>query len=164
MYLKDFFQERKPLLVFPLGAVSSGRRNEDGSVMFQCKTHAAIDCNDCFDWPKVIVRQAQQKVHKSEGRIQNRTDLLGLLQAIGIDMPSSTKLPEDILEKKFAHALTKSQGLFASETQIINPATLPVWKVGQLHFDERKMTRFVPGKYGNSRFARYSSNQCHGGL
>ncbi|KAF9022607.1 hypothetical protein BDZ89DRAFT_199724 [Hymenopellis radicata] len=52
---------------------------------------------------------------------------MGLLQSIGIELPASTKLSEDHLEKKFATALTLSQHISSGQIPI-NPLTLPMWK------------------------------------
>ena len=107
--------------------VNSGQRDNEGSIIWHCAEHKRADCNDCFNWTK-LMRAASKK--KDRGKVENRDQLLGLLRSIGADLPATTKLAEDALEKKFTTAINYAQNYAAHMDKApFNPSNLPVWKV-----------------------------------
>ncbi|KZV66415.1 hypothetical protein PENSPDRAFT_654889 [Peniophora sp. CONT] len=106
--------------------VNSGQRKQDGSIIWHCAVHERVDCNDCFNWSK-LMRAAGKK--KDRGKVENREQLLGLLRSMGAHLPSSTKSTDEALEKKLTFALNYAQNYTAhSDKAPFNPSELPVWK------------------------------------
>ncbi|KAG7448862.1 uncharacterized protein BT62DRAFT_731197 [Guyanagaster necrorhizus] len=119
-------ENRKPISdVFALGAVKSGEKDADGYTFYKCKIHDTIDCPDCFDWIKIIVAQSKKK---DKGKVEDRSQILGLLKSMGIDLPPTLKLPDDALEKKLASALSAAQEISTLGKFPINPSKLPRWE------------------------------------
>ncbi|KAK0449821.1 uncharacterized protein EV420DRAFT_766086 [Desarmillaria tabescens] len=118
--------DRKPISdIFALGAVKSGKKDADGYPSYKCKIHDTIDCPDCFDWIKIIVAQSKKK---DKGKVEDRSQILGLLESMGVELPPTLKLPNDALEKKLASALSAAQEISTLGKFPINPSKLPLWK------------------------------------
>lgn len=106
--------------------VDTGKR-KDGNVIFNCKEHGVQDCGRCFNWQK-LMKTADNK--KDEGKVNDRDQLLRLLDAMGAALPKSTKLSTAALEKKLSSALDMAQNLaLFSEKVPFDPSSLPQWKV-----------------------------------
>ncbi|KAK0220407.1 hypothetical protein IW262DRAFT_1384355 [Armillaria fumosa] len=118
--------DRKPISdVFALGAVKSGKKDSDGYQLYKCRTHDTIDCTDCFDWIKIIVTQSKKK---DKGKVEDRSQILGLLKSMGVELPPTLKLSNDALEKKLASALSAAQEISTLGKFPIDPSKLPLWK------------------------------------
>jgi hypothetical protein len=83
--------------------------------------HSRGDCSTCFDWYRL---QCQAANKKNRGLVEDRSLLLGLLGSMGIEMPASTKLSNDALEKKVAFALDYAQDI-ATLSIIFRPIQAP---------------------------------------
>lgn len=74
------------------------------------------------------MREADKK--KDKGKVEDRHQLLGLLRSMGVHLPRSTRLPEEMLEKKLTSAINFAQDLAAfSDRTPFNPSKLAEWKV-----------------------------------
>ncbi|KAI0032959.1 hypothetical protein K488DRAFT_48696 [Vararia minispora EC-137] len=101
-------------------------------LIWACKEHDKADCKICFNWPKLI-RQAEVK--KERGLVEDRDMLLGLLNSMGVEFPTNTKLSTDVFEKKLTSALNFAQDIANfSEQMPVNPTVLPRWE-GESVFD-----------------------------
>ncbi|KAJ3515704.1 hypothetical protein NLJ89_g1592 [Agrocybe chaxingu] len=66
----------------------------------------------------------------------SREDLLSLLTSMGAILPENTKLPEEDLRKRFAHALDASQQLATLiEATPVDPDLLPKWSSDKTLFE-----------------------------
>ncbi|KAF9019614.1 hypothetical protein BDZ89DRAFT_959052 [Hymenopellis radicata] len=94
----------------------------------QCTTHSTVDCQECFNWPEIIVEVSKSK--DWEGKVHSRKDLLGLLKSMGVELPANTKLVDDLLDQKLGNALTAAQKLspLVPDPSHIDPSKLPLWK------------------------------------
>ncbi|VDB84575.1 unnamed protein product [Peniophora sp. CBMAI 1063] len=106
--------------------VNSGQRGPDGSIIWNCAVHLQADCNECFDWNKLMRAEGKKK---DRGKVENRNLLMGLLASMGVRLPTSTKLPEDAIERKLTSAINYAQNFIAySERAPFNPARLSTWE------------------------------------
>ncbi|KIY48542.1 hypothetical protein FISHEDRAFT_43183 [Fistulina hepatica ATCC 64428] len=119
------FNNRKTLNVFELGAIPTGLTDEYGEPSYKCTTHDTSNCTVCFDWPKAVLAKERMR----EGHIEDRTELLGLLSILGIEMPRETKLSTGALNKKLEKALDSAQRIESIANFIpVEPDILPKWK------------------------------------
>ncbi|KAL1758281.1 hypothetical protein FB107DRAFT_207452 [Schizophyllum commune] len=115
---------------------------ESGPNGAACKAHSREDCQDCFNWDKIIREQLMKKltgkVSKSEAskaKLDDRGRIIGLLRSMGVTFPEQTKLPTNTLEKRLDVALNCAQ--FASNYSAkfpLNFGKYPTWK-GKSIFD-----------------------------
>ncbi|KAG5650210.1 hypothetical protein H0H81_000311, partial [Sphagnurus paluster] len=47
--------ERLPLNAYALGAVAAVHTEES----YQCEKHKCVDCKKCFDWVRIVKKQAE---------------------------------------------------------------------------------------------------------
>ncbi|KAJ3896384.1 hypothetical protein GG344DRAFT_72217 [Lentinula edodes] len=126
---EDHFLDRQPIsYVFDKAvARTSGKEPE-----YECKEHHILDCSTCFDWAALAVedmkRQAQSKSTKVIAVDITRKEKLQYLYSMGIDLPLTTRLPDDAIEKKFRSAIDASQSIATLIAKSpFDPSTLPLW-------------------------------------
>ncbi|KAK1230931.1 hypothetical protein PQX77_005962 [Marasmius sp. AFHP31] len=129
--------EEKLLARPPLANVIEGKatrsKDSNGDTLYRCVTHQKVDCDVCFDWGKHVVDQFQ-RVAKTFGKEipveLTRDEKLGLMHTMGIELPTTTRLPDDALDKKLRNAVDAAQYFSMVVTKSsIDPATLPAWPV-----------------------------------
>lgn len=132
-----FRQGRPPLSnAYGLGAVLSKTRHLESpeSLLYECKEHAEVNCNTCFDWGKLVVARIKF-VAKNQGDIEieaSRDEKLGLLSAMGVGFSPSTRLPEAAVDRKLRSALDAAQTFTnVVEQTPLDPSTLPIWSSNQ---------------------------------
>ncbi|VDB84564.1 unnamed protein product [Peniophora sp. CBMAI 1063] len=141
--------------------VDTGRR-EGGNVIFNCKEHGSRDCEQCFNWKK-LMKAADSKEEK--GKINDRDQLLRLLESLNVALPRTTKLSTTALEKKLTSALDLVQNIsLFSDKFPVDPSSLPSWKpehtgsayaeMGSMSIKEgilNKSGELAPTAFGNLR-------------
>ena len=105
---------------------------KDGDTGALCQSHKLRDCEECFDWKKMLREQGSKKgkAKAKPHKIEDREQILALLQSMAVNLPSDTKLPKDALEKRLTAALYMCQSLPSfSDKFPLDPSTYPAWKV-----------------------------------
>ncbi|KAJ4471599.1 hypothetical protein J3R30DRAFT_3527059 [Lentinula aciculospora] len=99
---------------------------------YECKEHHESDCTRCFDWTATAVENIKQQAKLKNSKVMpvdiSRKEKLQFLHSMGVDLPSTTRLSEDTIEKKFRGAIDDSQS-FATliARPPFDPSTLPLW-------------------------------------
>ncbi|KAI5835664.1 hypothetical protein K523DRAFT_260382 [Schizophyllum commune Tattone D] len=120
---------RKPLSIAGKFIPTSEQKNGDTGAL--CQSHKLRDCEECFDWKKMLREQGSKKgkAKAKPHKIADREQILALLQSMGVNLPSDTKLPKDALEKRLTAALSMCQSLPSfSDKFPLDPSTYPAWK------------------------------------
>ncbi|KAL1741790.1 hypothetical protein HDZ31DRAFT_44689 [Schizophyllum fasciatum] len=118
---------RKPLSI--AGQFIPASEKRDGETGALCKSHKRRDCKECFDWQKMLREQGVKKGKNKAAKVEDREEILALLQSMAVNLPSDTKLPRDALHKRLKAALGMCQdhSSFAKKFPL-DPFTCPVWK------------------------------------
>lgn len=98
--------------------------------VYECKQHAVVDCDDCFNWGKLVVAKMKfASKHQDAIEIEaSREDKLGFLSAMGVGLSPNTRLPEPSVDRKLRAALDASQTFTkVVEKTPFNPSSLPIW-------------------------------------
>ncbi|KAJ8076759.1 hypothetical protein AAF712_000381 [Marasmius tenuissimus] len=126
--------DRPPLANVIKGkATRSKKKDSNGDTLYECVTHQKVDCDVCFNWGKHVVDQFQ-RVAKTFGKEipveLTRDEKLGLMHTMGIELPTTTQLPDDALDKKLRNAVDAAQyfNMVVAKSSI-DPVTLPAWPV-----------------------------------
>ncbi|TRM62733.1 hypothetical protein BD626DRAFT_53655 [Schizophyllum amplum] len=116
---------RKPLSIAGR-FVATNAKDEAGGTVYACKEHNAKDCSRCFNWPQLI---REEKIKKDKGKVEDREQIIGLLQSMGVEFPPGNKLADDALERRLTSALNFAQDL-PSFSRILpfKPSEHPSWK------------------------------------
>lgn len=132
-HFDSYARRCEKLYSFIVSAPSNQVRRKATTTSINARSIKAPTAKSALTGLKSSFARRLRKSYKSEGRVQTRTDLMGLLQSMGVELPSSTKLSEEDLEKKLATALTFSQGISSSSKFPLNPTKLSAWKVCRYH-------------------------------
>ncbi|KAL0570765.1 hypothetical protein V5O48_011193 [Marasmius crinis-equi] len=123
-------EERPPLSNALAFAMDSGQKDQAGSPLFQCKLHNTTDCTICFNWTHMVIETIKKaSTLGTTIPIQaTREDKLGFLASMGIELPPTTRLPEEAVDKKLKSAIDAAQYLSSVLNEVpVNPASFPLW-------------------------------------
>ncbi|KAG7091272.1 hypothetical protein E1B28_010322 [Marasmius oreades] len=128
---EEQLMDRPPLSNVIKGKAISKQCDAEREPLYQCTTHNKVDCDACFDWGKLVVAEFRRVASTFGKEIPvdlTRDEKMGLLASMGIELPQTTRLPDDALEKKLRNTIDAAQyfkDVIAKAP--IDPATLPLW-------------------------------------
>ncbi|KAF9262698.1 hypothetical protein L218DRAFT_867173 [Marasmius fiardii PR-910] len=115
-------------------AVISEQRITNGELLYQCTAHDKVDCDTCFDWGKRVVEEFKRIASTFGKEIpveMTRDEKLGFLASMGIELPSTTRLPDDALDKKLHDTMDAAQYFKDAISKTpVDPKSLPLWPLG----------------------------------
>ncbi|KAK7052839.1 hypothetical protein VNI00_004158 [Paramarasmius palmivorus] len=113
-------------------ASDAGTKDEEGNNVYRCKSHEAVDCNECFDWGGLVLKNIKSIFANYGKKIPTeatREEKLQMLASMGVELPLTTGLPEEDVDKKLRSAVDSAQYFFTLvPSKTLDPKSSPIWK------------------------------------